>query len=358
MPRTKRKDKSRAVLRTGESQRADGTYQFRWTDSNHKRFCVYAKTLDELRYKEEQIKKDKSDGIKAEARYTTVNEVYELWKELKRGLKNNTFENYKYMYDRFVKYGFGKKKIAVIKFSDVLQFYQYLLKDKKMQVNTLETIHTVLHPTFQLAVRDNIIRTNPSDGVMAQVKKLPGRNHGVRHALTLEQQRAFIRYIENNERFESWVTLFKFLLGTGCRIGEAIGIRWDDIDFEKRIISINHSLVYYSREYKGHGICSFAVSLPKTEAGIRMIPILDTVYEALKREYAFQEENGFNETEIDGMSGFVFSNRFGNVHNPQAINRAIKRIRGAKSCQRKERADSYTAFFMSSFETYFLFEVL
>ena len=78
MPRTKRKDKSRAVLRTGESQRADGTYQFRWTDSNHKRFCVYAKTLDELRYKEEQIKKDKSDGIKAEARYTTVNEVYEL----------------------------------------------------------------------------------------------------------------------------------------------------------------------------------------------------------------------------------------------------------------------------------------
>lgn len=48
MPRTKRKDKSRAVLRTGESQRADGTYQFRWTDSNHKRFCVYAKTLDEF----------------------------------------------------------------------------------------------------------------------------------------------------------------------------------------------------------------------------------------------------------------------------------------------------------------------
>lgn len=37
-----------------------------------------------------------------------------------------------------------------------------------------------------------------------------------------------------------------------------------------------------------------------------MIPMLDTVYEALKREYAFQEENGFNETEIDGMSGFVF----------------------------------------------------
>ena len=37
MPRTKRKDKSRVVLRTGESQRADGTYHFSWTDANHKR---------------------------------------------------------------------------------------------------------------------------------------------------------------------------------------------------------------------------------------------------------------------------------------------------------------------------------
>ena len=43
MPRTKRKDKSRVVLRTGESQRADGTYHFSWTDANHKRRYVYAK---------------------------------------------------------------------------------------------------------------------------------------------------------------------------------------------------------------------------------------------------------------------------------------------------------------------------
>ena len=49
MAKAKQKDESRVVLRKGESQRSDGTYQFRWTDSNHKRFCVYAKTLDKLR---------------------------------------------------------------------------------------------------------------------------------------------------------------------------------------------------------------------------------------------------------------------------------------------------------------------
>ena len=217
-----RKDRKGRVLRKGETQRkCDGKYVYTYTDTLGRRRSIYSKDIKTLREREEQLIKDQLDGLDIYvAGSATVNFVFDRYISTKSELRETTRTNYKYMYDRFVKDGFGKKKIAVIKFSDVLQFYQYLLKDKKMQVNTLETIHTVLHPTFQLAVRDNIIRTNPSDGVMAQVKKLPGRNHGVRHALTLEQQRAFIRYIENNERFESWVTLFKFLLGTGCRIGD------------------------------------------------------------------------------------------------------------------------------------------
>ena len=97
MASTRRKDKSRVVLRVGELQRKDGTYQYSWTDKNKKRRYVYSKSLDNLREKEAQIAKDISDGIKAEARYTTIDELYALWKDLKRGLKNNTFENYKYM---------------------------------------------------------------------------------------------------------------------------------------------------------------------------------------------------------------------------------------------------------------------
>ena len=79
MARPKRKDKSRTVLRTGELQRSDGSYRYSWTDENHKRRYVYAKTLEALRIKEEAIEKDKSDGIKAEARYITINDLYELW---------------------------------------------------------------------------------------------------------------------------------------------------------------------------------------------------------------------------------------------------------------------------------------
>lgn len=323
-----RKDNKGRVLRKGETQRSrDGKYVYTYTDPEGKRRSIYSKDIIELRERETQLIKDQLDGLDTYvAGNATINFVFDRYISTKSELRGTTMRNYKYMYGRFIRDGFGKKKIAAVKYSDVLQFYQHLLKDREMQINTLETIHTVLHPTFQLAVRDNIIRTNPSDGVMAQVKKQPGRNHGVRHALTLEQQRAFINYIENNLKFHHWKSLFKFLLGTGCRIGEAIGIRWEDIDFEKRIISINHSLVYYSREFKEHPMCTFSISLPKTEAGIRNIPMMDTVYDALQEELAEQQERGFNETEIDGVKGFIFTNRFGYVYNPQAINRAIKRI--------------------------------
>lgn len=69
-------------------------------------------------------------------------------------------------------------------------------------------------------------------------------------------------------------------------------------------ININHSLIYYSTEYKDHPMCTFSISLPKTEVGIRNIPMINAVYDALQAELEDQKENGFNETEIDGMNGF------------------------------------------------------
>ena len=103
-----------------------------------------------------------------------------------------------------------------------------------------------------------------------------------------------------------------------------LGLRWEDLDFENRIININHSIVYYPVGDSRNSVQK--ISKPKTEAGIRTIPMLDTVYDAFMMEREEQEETGFNQTVIDGMSGFVFINKYGGVPNPQAINRTIKRI--------------------------------
>ena len=122
------------------------------------------------------------------------------------------------------------------------------------------------------------------------------------------------------------------LLGTGCRVGEIIGLRWEDVDFAERTININHS-VSYRADAKDDFRCSYSVSKPKTEAGIRNVPMLDAVYEALQDEKRYQKIEGSNEMTIDGMSGFIFQNRYGAVHNPQGINKAIKRVSDAYNAE-------------------------
>ncbi|MFI3172491.1 MAG: site-specific integrase [Eubacteriales bacterium] len=325
-----RKDNKGRALRKGEFQRkSDGKYVYGYVDPYGNRRYIYAKELKHLRSREDQLIKNQLDGLDVYvAGSADLNFVFDRYISTKSELRETTYTNYTYMYDRFIREGIGRNKIGEIKYSDLLYFYYDLLNEKKLQINTLETIHTILHPTFQLAVRDEIIRLNPSDGIMAEIKKKKGKNKGVRHALTLEQQRAFMNYTRENPVFHKWSPFFTVLLGTGCRIGEAIGLRWQDVDFDKRLIDINHSLTYYPRR-KDTYKCEFKVSLPKTEAGIRTIPMMNTVYEAFQEEYEKQQDEGFNITEVDGMTGFIFTNRFGNVHNPQAVNRAIKRIREA-----------------------------
>lgn len=133
--------------------------------------------------------------------------------------------------------------------------------------------------------------------------------------MTVDQQRKFMEYVAKNPFFYHWYPFFVFLLGTGCRIGEAIGIRWDDIDLENRVIDINHSLTYYQRADDSYK-CEFRVSLPKTEAGNRRIPMMQQVYDVLQEEYERQKQEGFCVENVDGMTNFVFTNRFGMPHNP------------------------------------------
>lgn len=321
-----RKDLRGRALRKGEVQRAsDKRYMYTYTDPLGRRKFIYANDLATLREKEKQLMKDQLDGLDLYvAGKATINDVFDRYMSTKYDLRETTRSNYLYIWEHFVKDTFGKKRIADIKFSDLLQYYLYLLNDEEIALGTLDSVHCLIHPTFQLAVRDEIIRHNPSDGVMKEVSKRAGKSRGVRHALTLEQQRAFMDYIANHPVYYHWWPLFTVLLGTGCRIGEGLGLRWQDLDFEKRTISINHSLVYYPEGSSRRSV--LMVSKPKTEAGIRIIPMLDIVYDAFQMELEEQEETGYNQIEIDGMTGFIFTNRNGSAPNPQTVNRTIKRI--------------------------------
>lgn len=269
---SKRYDSKGIVLKTGEYQRKDGMYLYKYNDSLGKPRVIYSSTLAELRVKKEQIEQDLKDGIKTAKENTlTVNDMFDRYIATKTELKDSTRNNYKYMYEHYIRDSFGQKKLASVKYSDVKAFYTSLIKDKGFKPNSMEILHTILHPTFTLAVRDDYIRKNPTDGVMAEIKKSHNWEKPKRHALTEEQQSAFINFVANSDTYKHWLSLFTTFLGTGCRVGEIIGLRWKDCDFENNTISINHNTIYRQQE---DGKCRFNITTPKTESGKRIIPML------------------------------------------------------------------------------------
>ena len=324
----KRKDKDRIVLRTGEGQRPNGTYEYRWTDKTGKRRTVYAKTLEELREKEKEIERDKSDGIKAEARYVTINELFDLWKQIKRGLKDNTFQNYQYMYNTFVRPEFGKKRISNLKKSDVKRFYNYLADERGLQASSIDSIHTVLHQVLDMAVDDSYIRNNPSNNVLKELKQSHVFKTEKRKALTRPQQDLLLDFLQRNHTYNHWYPILAVMLGTGLRVGEATGLRWCDIDLDNGMVDVNHTLVYYCHrnEVEKNG-CYFNVNTPKTETSTRQVPMMDFVKEAFLKEKEYQENLGVEcKAIVDGYTDFVFVNRFGNVQHQGTLNKAIRRI--------------------------------
>lgn len=217
-----RKDLRGRSLRKGEVQRSsDKRYMYTYTDPMGRRKFIYANDLTELREKEAKLMKDQLDGLDLYvAGKASVNDTFDRYMSTKYNLRESTRNSYFYTYDHYVRDTFGNKRIAEIKYSDVLQFYYYLLNEVKISLGTLDTVHCLLHPTFQLAVRDEIIRNNPTDGVMKEISRESGKNRGIRHALTVEQQRAFMEYIANHPIYYHWWPMFTVLLGTGCRIGD------------------------------------------------------------------------------------------------------------------------------------------
>lgn len=320
----RRKDSKGRVLKENELQRKDGTYQYRWRTSDHKRHSIYAPTLEELREKEQAVLKDKSDGIRTDAQKVTLNDVYDLWVQLKKGLKDNTFQNYKYMYEQFVRDDLGQHKITTLKRSDIRRFYNYLIDERCLKVATVDNIHTVLHQVLDVAVEDCYLRNNVSDNALKELKQARNLFTERRKALTIQEQEIFLNFLKKSNMYQHWYPIFALMIGTGLRVGEATGLRWNDIDFKNNTISVNHTLIYYNHAKGG---CYFGVNTPKTKAGERTVPMIESVREAILQEKEYQKEAGIKCTaRVDGFTDFIFVNRFGNTQRQGTLNKALRRI--------------------------------
>ena len=299
-------------------------YRYSYKDASGEFRSIYSTSLDKLMDRINNIDSMLIDVMNCyEVEKTTVNDVFDRYLSSKVNLRSTTMSNYTYMYDKFIRPSFGKKKIAKIVFSDILLFYKGLLS--KMSVNTVEVVNTILRPTFQFALRDNLIRNNPVDGALSELKKTSKFVTEDRKALSQAEQKMFFSLLED-PRSKRWENLFIVLFGTGCRVGEFTALTWNDIDFENRIITIDHNLTYRPR-VENHNKCEYHITETKTKAGMRTIPMIDRVYQALMDEKIYQETTGLKcDSVIDGYEGFIFFNRFKSVHNQSSINAVIKRL--------------------------------
>lgn len=75
-----------------------------------------------------------------------------------------------------------------------------------------------------------------------------------KYPLTRAEEAALLKFVKDDTIYSVYYPMIAFMLGTGCRIGEVIGLTWDDIDFENATLSINHQIIY-KKERKNSTLC-------------------------------------------------------------------------------------------------------
>lgn len=295
----KRKDKKGRIFRSGEGQRPNKTYFYRYHRNGDKKWCyVYAPTPEELRQKEEVIQRDLLDGIDYAGGEITVAELVDRYINLRRGLKENPMRAYGSAINRIHTDPFGSRMIRSVRLSDGKGWF-VSLHDRGYKQNTIGVMQCVVRPAFEMAVDDDILRKNPFKFKLSDV--VP-RDAYVRTALSREQQEQYLQFFMEYGG-GSYYDDVVILLGTGLRVSELYGLTKSDLDFDRRCIHVRRQLSRTANQ-------PYFISSPKTKSGIRTIPMTDTVYMALKRVLKNRASPKV-EMLVDGCTGFIFLDKAG-----------------------------------------------
>jgi len=164
--------------------------------------------------------------------------------------------------------------------------------------------------------------------------------------LSIEEESTFLRFVEANNRYSRWYPVLVTLFRTGMRIGECMALTWEDIDFEAKTIRVCKTLEYF--KLVDENTHTKEIHTPKTVAGIRHIPMLPEVIAALEEERELQKLLGVKCIEtINGVTDFVFLNRYGKTLCRESINRTIHRI--VRECNMAIELKQFDGVFLPKF---------
>lgn len=307
----KRRDNKNRILRTGESQRKDGRYAYKYVDAFGKPQFVYAWKLVptdrtpagkrediSLREKEQEIQQDLNDGIDTAGKKMTVYELFGKYLKQQRNARLTTQNTYSRLLDFLKRDKFGARSIDTVKISDV-KAWLLELKDNGLAYGTVLFYKRALKPAFKMALHDDCIRKNPFDFSLSTVMKNDTQS---RQALTPEQEEKLLAFVRSDVVYQKHYDEIIILLRTGLRISEFCGLTLKDLDFTNRIINIDHQLIKVPK-------IGYVVQPPKSENGIRQLPMSGEVYKALKNILKHRRKQSV--FVADGYSNFLFINRNG-----------------------------------------------
>lgn len=309
---TKRRDNKNRILRNGESQRKDGRYSFKYIDGSGTARFVYSWKLEKndkvpagkrdglsLREKEKSIQRDIDYMINPRGGEMTVEALVKKYLLQKTGVRHNTEANYNFVLNIIKNEEFGKRHIDQVKLSDAKCWLIKLQKDGR-GYSSIHSIRGVVRPAFQMAVDDDLIRKNPFDFQLATVVV---NDSVTRKAITRKQERAFLEFVKNDKYYCKYYEGIYILFKTGLRISEFVGLTVNDIDLQNRKLTISHQL---QRTRK----MDYIIENPKTECGVRTIPLSDDVYDCFVK-IIHQRPKLKLEPTIGGYCGFLYLDKNG-----------------------------------------------
>lgn len=324
----KRRDSKNRILRSGESQRKDGRYAFKYTDAFGKPQFVYAWKLvptdktpagkrDDisLREKIKEIQKDLDDGIDTVGKKMTVCQLYAKQIRHHGNVRPNTVQGRNHLMGILEQDRFGAASIDSVKMSDAKE-WALRMKEKGYSYKTISNYKRSLKAAFYTAIQDDCIRKNPFD---FQISAVLEDDTNPKVPLTASQEKSLLDFILNDKIYRKYYDEIVILLGTGLRISELCGLTVSDLDFEERTITVDHQLLKSTET-------GYYVETPKTKSGIRQVPMSEKVAQALRNVLANRRPARLEE--VGGYRDFVFLNQNGDpkvAGNYQGMFRGLAR---------------------------------
>ena len=306
----KRRDNKGRILRTGESQRADGRYMYKYVNRAGETKVVYSWKLvatdrvpkgkrDDLslREKEREIQRDLEDGIDTKGKKMTLCELYAKKTAQRINVKKNTLAGRKYLMDALKQDKLGSRSIDSIKPSDAKE-WAVRMKEKGYGFKTISNYKRSLKASFYMAIEDDYVRKNPFDFQLSEVIDDDSES---RQALSEEQEEKLLSFLQYDTVYQKYYDDVLILLKTGLRISELCGLTVQDLDFENHTLNIDHQLL---RNQEG-----YYIETPKTKCGIRKVPMSEEAGKAFQR--VLKRKKTGKGIVIDGYGNFLFLNQKG-----------------------------------------------